>query len=187
MLLAIEGDDVAGARDRAILLLGFAAALRRSEIAAVRLEDLRWSKAGLLLRIPRSKTDQLGEGADIAIPFVGTVALCAARAVRRYIELAGITSGVLFRALSPHRALLEAPIDGRVVARLVKRLAVRASVAGDFSGHSLRAGFATSAASARVSLDSIARTTRHRSLSVLMTYVRPAQAFDDVALSTVIA
>jgi integrase len=187
MLLAIDGDDLAARRDRAILLLGFAAALRRSEIAAIHFEDLRWSKRGLLLRIPRSKTDQLGEGVEIAVPFVPNEALCAARAVRRYVAAAAITTGPLFRSMDMHRELGDDAIQGQDVARLVKRLARRARVDGDFSGHSLRAGFATSAAAAHVSLDAIARTTRHKSLAVLLTYVRPAQAFDDVALAAMIA
>jgi integrase len=83
--------------------------------------------------------------------------------------------------------MLGKPIDGRDVANLVKKLTSKARLDGDFSGHSLRAGFATSAAAAKASLDAIARTTRHKSLSVLMGYVRPAQAFDDVALTAMIA
>jgi integrase len=185
LLVAIEGDDVAARRDRAIVLLGFAAALRRSELAALRVEDLRWSKEGLLVRIARSKTDQTGEGVDLAVPYVGTQALCAARAVKRYLAAAAIESGPLFRSLTMQRDLGASSIGGRDVANLVKRLARRAGLDGDFSGHSLRAGFATSAAAAKVSLDAIARTTRHKSLSGLLGYVRPAQAFDDVALSSI--
>jgi len=187
LLLTVRGDDVAARRDRAVLLLGFAAALRRSEIVALRVEDLRFSKRGLVVHIRRSKTDQLGEGVELAIPLVETEALCAVRAVRRYLEASEITSGVAFRSLTSTRKLNERPMRGRDVASLVKRLARRAKLEGDWSGHSLRAGFATSAAAAKVSLDAIARTTRHRSLSVLLTYVRPAQAFDDVALSAMIA
>ena len=89
-------------------------------------------------------------------------------------------------AASPGK-LQDHPIDGRDVANLVKRLARKAKLEGDFSGHSLRAGFVTSAAQAKVSLDAIARTTRHKSLTVLMGYVDPAQAFDYVALTTIIA
>ena len=95
-------------------------------------------------------------------------------------------TGPLFRSFSLQRQMLETPIDGRDVANLVKTAKARLD-SGDFSGHSLRAGFATSAAAAKASLDAIARTTRHQSLSVLMGYVRPAQAFDDVALTTMIA
>ena len=186
MLLAVKGDDAAARRDRAILLLGFAAALRRSEIAALRVEDLRFTKQGLLVRMVRSKTDQLGEGQEIAVPLVSNEALCAVRAVRRWLEAAGIRSGPLFRSLSPHRAVQDAPIGGRDVANLIQRLASRAHLEGDFSGHSLRAGFATSAAQAKVPLDVIMRTTRHRSLAVLQGYIRRADAFDAPALSSII-
>ena len=86
-----------------------------------------------------------------------------------------------------HGEITDRAIQGQDVANLVKSLARRAHLDGDYSGHSLRAGFVTSAAQAKVSLDSIARTTRHKSLAVLMSYVRPAQAFDDVALTSMIA
>jgi integrase len=186
MLLAVKGDDVAARRDRAILLLGFAGALRRSEIAALRVEDLRFTKQGMLVRIVRSKTDQLGEGQEIAVPTVATEALCAVRAVRGWLDAAGITTGPLFRSLSPHRNVQDAPISGRDVSNLIQRLARRARLEGDFSGHSLRAGFATSAAQAKVPLDVIMRTTRHRSLAVLQGYIRRADAFDAPALSSII-
>ncbi|MGA8475463.1 MAG: site-specific integrase [Candidatus Cybelea sp.] len=187
MLLEIRGDDLKAKRDRAIVLLGFAAALRRSELAALRVEDLRFEKRGLVVTIRRSKTDQEAKGAEIAVPYVANRSLCAVRAVKAWCDASGILAGALFRSFSLQRQMLETPIDGRDVANLVKKLASKARIEGDFSGHSLRAGFATSAAAAKASLDAIARTTRHKSLSVLMGYVRPAQAFDDVALTTMIA
>jgi len=186
LLLAIGADDLAAKRDRAIVLLGFAGALRRSEIASLRFEDLRFSKRGLLVRIARSKTDQLGEGHEIAVPFVENQTLCAVRAVRTWLDAAGISAGPLFRSLTPHRSVQDAPITGRDVANLIHRLAKRARLAGDFSAHSLRAGFATSAAQAKVPLDVIMRTTRHRSLAVLQGYIRRADAFEAPALSTII-
>jgi site-specific recombinase XerD len=187
LLLEIRGDGSKAKRDRAILLLGFAAALRRSEIAELIVGDVTFCTEGLRLRIRRSKTDQIGEGVELAVPSVANRSLCAVRAVREWLDAAGLDCGPLFRAYSLQGAATDHSIDGRDVANLIKKLAARARVAGDFSGHSLRAGFATVAASAKVSLDTIARTTRHKSLAVLMTYVRPAQAFDDVALSTMIA
>ncbi|HEY1654358.1 MAG TPA: site-specific integrase [Candidatus Tumulicola sp.] len=186
MLLAIRDDGLKAKRDRAIVLLGFSAALRRSELAALTIDDLRFCKEGLRVTIRRSKTDQTGEGAEIAVPLVANRSLCAVRAVRAWLDAAGLTAGPLFRTFTLRREITDRAIDGRDVANLVKALADRARIEGDFSGHSLRAGFVTSAARAKVSLDSIARTTRHRSLAVLMTYVRPAQAFDDVALTAVI-
>jgi integrase len=187
MLLAIGPDDLKAKRDHAIVLLGFAAALRRSEIAALRVEDLRFEKRGLVVTIRRSKTDQEAKGVEIAVPYVPNRSLCAVHAVKTWLEASGVVIGPLFRTFSLQRQMLDKPIDGRDVANLVKKLTSKARLDGDFSGHSLRAGFATSAAAAKASLDSIARTTRHKSLSVLMGYVRPAQAFDDVALSTMIA
>jgi integrase len=186
MLLEVRGDDLKANRDRAIVLLGFAAALRRSELAALRVEDLRFEKRGLIVTIRQSKTDQEAKGVEIAVPFVGHRSLCAVRAVKLWIEASGLTTGPVFRPFSLHGQMLDKPIDGRDVANLVKKLTTKARLDGDFSGHSLRAGFATSAAAAKASLDAIARTTRHKSLSVLMGYVRPAQAFDDVALTTMI-
>jgi integrase len=187
MLLEIRRDDLKAKRDRAIVLLGFAAALRRSEIAALNVEDVRFEKRGLVVTIRRSKTDQEGKGAEIAVPYVPNRSLCAVRALKAWLEASDITAGPLFRSFSLWRLMLDKPIDGRDVANLVKKLTSKARLDGDFSGHSLRAGFATSAAAAKASLDSIARTTRHKSLSVLMSYVRPAQAFDDAALTAMIA
>lgn len=187
MLLAIRGNPLKAKRDRAILLLGFAGALRRSELAALNVEDLLWSREGLRIMIRRSKTDQIGEGSQIAIPFVAVVSLCAARALRQWLDAASITEGPIFRSFSLRSELSDCRIDGRDVATLVQALAARGHVEGNFGAHSLRAGFVTSAAKVKVSLDSIARTTRHKSLTVLMGYVRPAQAFDDVALTAILA
>ena len=186
LLLAVEGDDVAAKRDRAILLIGFAVALRRSEIAALRVEDLRFTRQGMLVRIVRSKTDQTGEGVDLAVPRSPIASLCAVVAVRAYMEAAGITGGQLFRTLSKYRKLSALPLNGRDVANLIQRLVRRAGIEGDFSGHSLRSGFVTSAAEAKVSIDNIMRTTRHRSLAVLQGYIRRADAFDSPALSAII-
>jgi integrase len=187
MLLEIRGDDLKAKRDRAIVLLGFAAALRRSELAALRVEDLRFEKRGLVVTIRRSKTDQEAKGAEIAVPYVANRSLCAVRAVKAWLDASAVAAGPIFSSFSLRRQMLESPIDGRDVANLVKKLAAKARLDGDFSGHSLRAGFATSAAAAKASLDAIARTTRHKSVSVLMGYIRPAHAFDEFALTSIVA
>lgn len=187
MLLEIRGDDLKAKRDRAIILLGFGAALRRSELVALTVEDLTFCREGLRIAIRRSKTDQDGAGEEIAVPSVANKSLCAVRATRRWLEASGISEGAVFRTFSLQRQISDSPLDGQDVANLVQKLARNARLDGDFGAHSLRAGFVTVAAQAKVSLDSIARTTRHKSLSVLMGYVRPAQAFDDVALSSMIS
>lgn len=187
MLLEIRGDGLKAKRDRAILLLGFAAALRRSELAALTVDDVKFCREGLRLTIRRSKTDQDAAGTEIAVPYVAAKSLCAVRAMRQWLDAAAITSGPIFRSFSLQRELSDRAIDGQDVASLVQTLARRARLEGDFGAHSLRAGFVTVAAQAKVSLDAIARTTRHKSLAVLLGYVRPAQAFDDVALTSMIA
>lgn len=186
VLLAVAGDDLKAKRDRAIVLLGFAAALRRSEIAALGVGDIRYDPRGLLITIRRSKTDQAGEGAAIAVPFVPTHALCAARAVKAWIAAAQLVDGPLFRSFKPGRRISDRPIGGRDVANLVHVLVRRARLEGDFSAHSLRAGFITAASVAHVSLDNIMRTSRHRSLAVLQGYIRRANVFDDPALAAII-
>ncbi|HEY1656231.1 MAG TPA: tyrosine-type recombinase/integrase [Candidatus Tumulicola sp.] len=186
MLLCTRGDDAKARRDRAMLLLGFAGALRRSELAELDVTDLSWMRAGLKIAIRRSKTDQTGEGAEIPVPFVADRALCAARAVREWLDVAGITQGPVFRTFTLDHAVTDRRIDGRDVANLVKRLALQARLDGDFSGHSLRAGFVTAAARSHVSLDRIAAVTRHRSLAILSGYIRRANLFEDPALTSIV-
>jgi site-specific recombinase XerD len=183
------GDDLKGARDRALLLLTFAGGFRRSEIAALDRDDLRFEPRGLVVTLKRSKTDQLGAGREVPIPYLRTAALCPARAVQAWIDAAVIVGGPLFRTFSlPHgrRArsarLTEQRIDGRDVARLVQRVARRAGIDGDFAAHSLRAGFVTSGAARGVPEASLQAVTGHRSTAILRGYVRRATLFDDAAL-----
>lgn len=152
LLLAVAGDDLKS-RDRALLLTGFSAALRRSELAALDVTDVRFERRGATLLIRRSKTDQCGEGVELAIPYVPTPALCAARALKTWIAAAKLVDGPLFRSFKPGRVMTESRIGGRDVANLVHSLVRRARLEGDFSAHSLRAGFITSAAESKVSID----------------------------------
>jgi integrase len=133
MLLEARGDDLKAKRDRAIVLLGFAAALRRSELATLRVEDLRFEKRGLIVTIRRSKTDQEAKGIEIAVPYVASRSLCAVHAVKTWLEASSLTAGPLFRSFTLQRQMLETPIDGRDVANLVKKLTSKARLEGDFS------------------------------------------------------
>jgi integrase len=182
-------DGLKGARDRALLLLAFAGGFRRSEIAALDRDDLRFESRGLVVTLKRSKTDQLGTRREVPIPYRRTAAFCPARAVQAWITAAAIGGGPLFRTFTlPHgrRAgsarLTEQRIDGRDLARLVQRVARRAGIDGDFGAHSLRAGFVTSGAARGVSEASLQAVTGHRSTAILRSYVRRATLFDDPAL-----
>jgi integrase len=120
------------------------------------------------------------------VPYVPTHALCAARAVKAWIAAAQLVNGPLFRSFKPGRRIGDRRIGGRDVANLVHSLVRLARLEGDFSAHSLRAGFVTAASQAHVSLDNIMRTSRHKSLVVLQGYIRRANVFDDPALSAII-
>lgn len=171
-----------GIRDRALLTLGFGGALRRSEVVAIDLEHLRETPQGLALTIPRSKTDQEGEGCLLAIPRGEFPESCPVRSVQAWLaELAslGMTSGPLFRCIDRHgnvRAQGSSP-DGRLSAEAVALIVQsHAKAAGldpkHFAGHSLRSGFVTSAVRNDKTLASIQAQTRHKSMDTLMIYVR---------------
>jgi len=173
-----------GTRDRAILLLCFSGAFRRSELAALDVADLKFSRRGLAVTLRRSKTDQEGAGEAVGVPNVALAALCPVRAVKAWLEASGITSGAVFRTIVRGKPTAQR-ISGAAVALLVQRVAQDAGVSGDFGGHSLRAGFVTSSAAARVPDRDIARTTRHKSLKILHGYVRRANLFDDLGLTEI--
>jgi integrase len=184
-------DALQSTRDRALILLGFAGAFRRSELAALNFEDLRWETRGLVVTLRRSKTDQEGQGREVGIPALDVVGLCPVRAVRAWLDASAITSGALFRTFGLRRGdkaqeLTPNRIDARDVARILQRAVARAGVPGDFAAHSLRAGFITSAAAANVSEIDIARVSGHKSADVLRGYVRRATVLEAPPLSVMI-
>lgn len=169
-----------GVRDRALLLLGFAGAFRRSELVALDIADLSFCDGGLRVMIRRSKTDQEGEGATIAI-VSGTMA-CPVAAVQAWIEASGITEGPLFRAVAKGGRLGTARLSDRSVASVVKAHAALIGLnAREFSGHSLRSGFLTSAAARGASIFKMMDVSRHKSVDTLRGYVRDADLFRDHA------
>lgn len=178
-VLACLGDGLGDRRDRALLLVGTAAALRRSELVALDLADLTAHPEGLRLVIRRSKTDQGGEGAVLPVNRTGRVT-CPVAAFTEWVAAAGITEGAVFRAVDRH-GRLGARLSGQAVALIVQRRAAAAGLdaPASYAGHSLRAGFATSAAQAGLGEIRIARQTRHASLSSLRRYVRDGALFSE--------
>jgi integrase len=170
-----------GIRDRALLLVGFATALRRSELVGLNVEDLQFVKEGLLVHLPRSKTDQKGEGRKIAIPF-GRTSSCPVKAVQHWMNAATISTGPVFRSVSKAGAVSFARLSDQSVALIVKQYARALGLPAEaYSGHSLRAGLVTSAAKAGVSLVKIQQQTGHRSVAMLSRYIRDAQVFENNA------
>jgi site-specific recombinase XerD len=175
-MVAEAGADLKGLRDRAVLLLGFAGAFRRSELVALNVADLEFCPDGLRVSIRKSKTDQEGLGTTIAI-VPGSTA-CPVRAARVWIETASISDGPLFRPVTRRGKISGRRLSGRAVADLVKSYARRAGLkAADFSGHSLRSGFLTSAAARGASVFKMMDVSRHKSIDTLRGYVRDAEIF----------
>ena len=173
-------NDIKGLRDCALLLLGFAGAFRRSELVALDVADLDFCDDGLRVTIRRSKTDQEGLGSTVAI-VTGSTA-CPVRAVKVWIEISNISHGPLFRPVTRTGKISCRRLSGRAVAELVKSYARRAGLkAADFSGHSLRSGFLTSAAARGASIFKMMDVSRHKSIDTLRGYVRDAEMFRDHA------
>jgi site-specific recombinase XerD len=175
-----------GTRDRALLLLGFAGALRRSELVALDVSDVTDSPDGLLVMLGRSKTDQEEGGRTVGIPYGSHPGTCPVRAIRTWLEVAQIERGPIFRSVDQHGIIAPTRLADRSVARIIQSTAEKAGLdPSKFAGHSLRAGLATAAAAAGVSEHDIARTTGHRSVAVLRRYVRTATVFERNAAGSV--
>lgn len=167
------------ARDKALLLMGFAGAFRRSELVALRIEDITPHAHGLEVKIVRSKTDQEGEGRMVFVPLAKSEDRCPVKALDRWLELAGIGEGALFRPVNRHDRVVKAQaLTPQSVALIVKSAVGKAKgvdAAKTVSGHSLRAGFVTEAAGVGMQTSVIMGQTGHKSLEMVYRYVRPVQ------------
>jgi site-specific recombinase XerD len=167
-------------RDRSLLLLGFAAAFRRSELAALLVDEVADTPDGLRLALARSKTDQEAEGEVLGVPYGSNPQTCPVRAWRKWLEVSGIADGPAFRAVNRHGHLSNEPLETGSIARMVKRRAVAAGLpAAGFAAHSLRAGFATTAARRGVPEREIMRHGRWKTQAVMRGYIREGQLFLD--------
>jgi site-specific recombinase XerD len=179
-MIALTPDTLSGLRDRALMLLGFAGAFRRSELVALTVADLIEAPGGVRVTIRRSKTDQESAGQEIAVPAGGK--LRAVEAVKAWLSASGITSGPVFRSVNRGGRVLPDALTDRSVALIVKNYAERAGLdPAAYAGHSLRAGFLTSAAETGANVFKMMEVSRHRSVDTLRGYVRRADLFKDHA------
>lgn len=169
-------------RDRALVLTGFCGALRRSEIAALKIEDFEKCDEGYVLIIRRSKTDQFGQGEKLGLPYGSNRETCPVRSIQAWLDFLNeheITKGPIFRHLVQSKPTIK-NLTGRGICLVVQRLLKRIEIdPTNYGAHSLRSGFATSAAKAGVSTFDISAQTRHRSIQSLARYVKRGQIFDD--------
>lgn len=180
MLAQVDSRTLQGKRDRAILLLGFAGAFRRSELVSITVDDLTFSDKGVDVFLPKSKTDQEAKGQSVAV--LNGKALKPATRLEEWLHAAGITSGPIFRRINRGDHLTDEALTAQSVALVVKKYADAAGLDVErLSGHSLRAGFVTSAAENRASISRIMEVTRHRDPRTVETYVRRADRFKDHA------
>jgi site-specific recombinase XerD len=172
--------SLSGLRDRALLALGFAGAFRRSELVALEVADLEATPDGLRVTIRRSKTDQEGQGQEIAIPRGCRIEPVAA--VEAWLAASGISEGPVFRQIRKGGHIQPEALSGHSAAAIVKRYARAAGLdPATFAGHSLRAGFLTSAAEAGSSVLKMVEVSRHKSVDMLTTYVRRSNLFREHA------
>lgn len=180
MIAAADGEGTRSIRDRAVLALGLAAALRRSELVGLTLRDVVFVPEGLRLTIRHSKTDQEGDGQVVAVP-AGKLLRPVAR-LQAWLAVRGTTPGPLFWQIDPQGRVVEAVMSDRSVARLVQKYAARVGLEPEtIGGHSLRAGFLTEAARAGASLPKMQEVSRQKKVEVLLGYVRSAELFDEHA------
>lgn len=179
-----------GRRDKAILLVGWAAALRRSEIVALDIEDIDFVSQGMTVEISKSKTDQEGAGYKIGIPFAKNKRHCPVENLKLWINLAKIEKGPLFFAVGTPGKKWFVHIDNprRLSASMIntiiqRRLRQAGKITAGYSGHSLRSGFATSAAAKEIPEYIIQAHTRHRSSKSLRNYMRDGDLFSKNSLS----
>lgn len=176
-------DDFIAVRNQAFILIGFAGALRRSEIAKLECRDMTVNKDGLILTIRQSKTDGQGTGQTVFIPWGKNKKTCPIRALYRWLNVSQISTGPLFRALTPspfgHR-ITDRAISGSSIARILKDQAAAVGInPKKIAGHSLRRGFASEAAKQGASLLWIQHHLRHRQASTTEGYIEETSSFGD--------
>ncbi len=176
------GDDLLSLRDRALLLIGFAGAFRRSELVGLNVRDVEFTADGLIITLEQSKTDQESKGHQIGIPHGSCPLACPVRALKAWLDAANITEGPVFRGVGRWNRVGSRRLNDRAVARIVKKYTALIGLnSSSYSGHSLRSGFATSAARAGKSERSIMNQTGHRSVTMVRRYIRQGSLFSDNA------
>ena len=182
----VNKEEIKKLRDRSIILIGFSGGFRRNEIVSLDHEDLDFVSEGLKINLKRSKTDQFGEGSVKALPYFDSLKYCPVISLQKWIEISKINSGPLFRRFIKGSNLSENRLTDQTVALLIKKYLQLAGIDNkNYSGHSLRSGFATSAAESGAEERSIMAMTGHKSTEMVRRYIQEANLFKNNALNKI--
>jgi len=179
-------EEIKKFRDRSLILIGFSGGFRRNEIVSLDYDDLDFVPEGLKINLRRSKTDQFGEGFTKALPYFDNSQYCPVVSLKKWIEISKIKSGPVFRRFSRGSRLSENRLTDQTVALLIKEyLRLTGIDSKNYSGHSLRSGFATSAAESGAEERSIMAMTGHKSTEMVRRYIKEANLFKNNALNKI--
>ena len=182
----LKTDEIKKIRVRTIILIGFSGGFRRNEIVSLDYDDLDFVPEGLKITLKRSKTDQFGEGTLKGLPYFDSSQYCPVLSLKKWIETSNINSGPLFRRFSKGSKLTENKLTDQTVALLIKKYLNLAGIdSKNYSGHSLRSGFATSAAESGAEERSIMAMTGHKSTEMVRRYIKEANLFKNNALNKI--
>ena len=181
-----KNQEIKKLRDRSIILIGFSGGFRRNEIVSLDYEDLDFVEEGLKINIRRSKTDQFGEGFKKALPYFDSSEYCPVVSLKKWIDVSKIKSGALFRRFNKGSKISENRLTDQTVALLIKEYLGLAGIDNkNYSGHSLRSGFATTAAESGVEERSIMAMTGHKTSEMVRRYIKEANLFKNNALNKI--
>ena len=179
-------EEIKKIRDKTIILVGFSGGFRRNEIVSLDIDDLNFVNEGVRINLKRSKTDQFGEGFLKALPYFESSQYCPVKSLLKWIEISNIKSGPLFRRFIKGSKLSEKRLTDQTVALIVKEYLKLGGIDNrNYSGHSLRSGFATSAAESGAEERSIMAMTGHKTTGMVRRYIKEANLFKNNALNKV--
>ena len=179
-------EEIKRLRDRSIILIGFSGGFRRNEIVSLDFDDLDFVSEGLKINLKRSKTDQYGEGVAKGLPYFDNLQYCPVISLKKWIDISNIDKGPLFRRFSKGSKLTENRLTDQTVALIIKKYLKLAGIESkNYSGHSLRSGFATSAAQSGAEERSIMAMTGHKSTEMVRRYIKEANLFKNNALKNI--
>ncbi len=179
-------EDIKKLRDKSIILIGFGGGFRRTELISIDHEDLEFPAEGIKITIRRSKTDQIGEGMTKGLPYFNNEIYCPVKNLKKWLEISKIKSGPIFRRFSKGLSLTDKRLTDQSVVLLIKEYLNLAGIESkNFSGHSLRSGFATVAAESGADERSIMAMTGHKTTQMVRRYIREANLFKNNALNKI--